>query len=327
MRIYFFLLLWIMAQSAEAQQNALKFDLQGHRGARGLKPENTIPAFIRAMEYGVTTLELDLAITKDRQVVVSHEPWMAADICLQPDGSEIKKSEETRFNIYQLTYDQVIAFDCGQKGNPRFPEQEKISVHKPLLQDVINAVEDYIKSYTAYEVDYNLEIKSRADGDNLFHPIPEEFSDLVYSLVDQYLPWERVVVQSFDLRILQYWNKKYPHVRLAFLVENTKTPQKNIEELGFTPWIYSPYFKLLKKEQVTHLRSLSVSRPQQTDQLSGKPITSKVRVIPWTVNEPEDMKLMKSWGVDGLITDYPNRAVEIGLGVKSNNKPNGLNKN
>jgi len=325
MRNCFILLIWIMTHSSVAQQYVPKFDLQGHRGARGIKPENTIPSFIAALNYGVTTIELDLAISKDRQIVVSHEPWMSADICLQPDGTTIPKAEETQFNIYQLTYDQVKAFDCGAKGNSRFPEQEKLAAYKPLLQDVIVAVEDHIKNYTSYEVDYNIEIKSRADSDNLFHPTPDEFSEIVYNMIDQYLPWERVVIQSFDLRVLQYWYKKYPHVRLAFLVENTKTPKKNLEELGFTPSIYSPYFKLLKKEQVAELRAMSVFRPaQQEGQNSPKIITSTVRVIPWTVNEKEDMNLMKSWGVDGLITDYPNRAAEIGLGLKSNNKSNGL---
>lgn len=300
-----------------------KFDLQGHRGARGIYPENTIPGFIKALDYGVTTVELDLAITKDKQVIVSHEPWISAEICLQPDGSEIPKAEQLNFNIYKLTYDEIKQFDCGSKGNERFPEQEKVKANKPLLSDVIKAVEDHIKSYSRYEVDYNIEIKSRKDGDNVYHPTPEEFSDRVYALIDQYLPMERVVIQSFDFRVLQYWHEKYPHVRLAVLIENMKSPQKNLDELGFVPSVYSPYFKLLRKDQVDYLHTLSVTKsPSATT--NGR--NGKLRVIPWTVNEADDMKRMQTMDVDGLITDYPNRAAELGLGHKANGSSNGSNK-
>ncbi|MCI0751546.1 MAG: glycerophosphodiester phosphodiesterase, partial [Flammeovirgaceae bacterium] len=130
-------------------------------------------------------------------------------------------------------------------------------------------------------------------------PSPDKFSDMVYSLINQYLPLDRVVIQSFDFRVLQYWHKTYPTVRLAALVENLKSPDKNLEELGFTPSIYSSYYKLLTQEQFQHLKN-----------------NLKIRVIPWTVNEIDDMKRLKSWGVDGLITDYPNRAAELGYTVQ-----------
>lgn len=275
-----------------------KFDLQGHRGARGMKPENTIPAFIAALDTGATTIELDLAITKDKQIVVSHEPWMAASLCFKADGTPIAQKEEKKFNIFQMTYDQVKEFDCGSKRNEKFPEQEKIKVSKPLLADVIVAVEDHIRNYTQYEVDYNIEIKSSSEGDNKFHPVPSEFSDMVYNLIDQYLPWERIVIQSFDFRVLKYWREKYPEVRLAALVENTKSVRSNLNDLGFNPSVYSPYFQLISKGDIEYLHQ------------------QKIRVIPWTVNEIEDIKKMRQLGVDGLITDYPNRAAKLGLGIK-----------
>ena len=275
-----------------------KFDLQGHRGARGMKPENTIPAFLIALDSGVTTIEMDLAITKDKQIILSHEPWMAASICLKADNSVITSREEKKFNIFQMTYDEVKKFDCGSKGNEKFPQQEKIKVFKPLLIDVIVAVETHIKNYTQYEVDYNIEIKSSPEGDNKFHPAPQEFSDMVYNLLDQYLPLERVIIQSFDFRVLKYWHEKYPDVRLAALVENSNSVYRNLSELGFNPSVYSPYFKLLEKEDVEYLQK------------------QKIRTIPWTVNEIEDIKKMRQMGVDGLITDYPDRAAQLGLGIK-----------
>ncbi len=282
-----------------------KFDVQGHRGARGLKPENTVPAFLTALDYGVTTLELDVVITKDKQVVVSHEPWMNFAICTTPDGQPIKEKDEKKFNIYQLTYQQVKQFDCGSIGNPRFPEQEKIKTIKPLLSDVIVAAENHIKSFTKYEVDYNIEIKSEKELDGTFQPSPEEFSDLIYTLIDQYLPLSRVVIQSFDFRVLKYWHTKYPEVRLAALVENEKGVEENLKDLGFTPSIYSPYFKLLTKEIVKDLRTKVVS--------SNEKKLQKMRVIPWTVNEEKDMLAIKGMGVDGFITDYPNRAAKYKL--------------
>lgn len=292
-----------MAGSASAQYIP-KFDLQGHRGARGLKPENTIPAFIAALNHGVTTLELDVVITKDRQVLVSHEPFMSSEICLKPDSSLISEEEAPKYNIYKMSYAETQRFDCGLKVHPRFPEQEKMPATKPLLRNVIAAAEDHIKSYTFYEVDYNIEIKSEKAGDGKFQPAPEEFSDLVYQLIDLYLPWERVVIQSFDFRVLKYFHKKYPHVRLAALVENQKTADANLKELGFSPSVYSPDFTLLKSQSaVTALKK------------------KKIRVIPWTVNEVEDMKRLKLWGVDGIITDYPNRATELGMGLKRTPSP------
>ncbi|HLT82289.1 MAG TPA: glycerophosphodiester phosphodiesterase [Cyclobacteriaceae bacterium] len=281
-----FLLAFVTAGHA---QYIPRFDVQGHRGARGLKPENSIPAFLTALDYGVTTLELDLAVTSDRRLVVSHEPWMSAAICLTPDGKPISRSREKAYNIYEMTYEEVAAFDCGSRGNKAFPDQQPMPVSKPLLRDVIAAVEDHIRSVSRYEVDYNIEIKSSPDGDGKFHPPPAEFSDLVYELLDQYLPMRRVVIQSFDFRVLQYWRKKYPDVRLAALVENAGSVSGNLKRLGFNPSIYSPYYKLVTRDMVRYLHRRGI------------------RVIPWTVNDESDMLSLKALGVDGFITDYPDR--------------------
>jgi glycerophosphoryl diester phosphodiesterase len=192
-----------------------------------------------------------------------------------------------------MNYDQIKQWDCGSKGNEQFPQQQKLNASKPLLVDVVVAVENHIKNFSRYEVDYNIEIKSLPEGDNKFHPKPEVFSDLVYNLVDQYLPLDRVVIQSFDFRVLKYWHEKYPEVRLAALVENKKSVEENLAELGFSPSIYSPYYMLLKAEDVKNLHD------------------KKIRVIPWTVNEPSEMLALKGMNVDGFITDYPNRAAKF----------------
>lgn len=246
-----------------------------------------------ALDSGVTTVEMDLAITKDRQVIVSHEPWMSSDYCLDPGRNSIDKQNEKRFNIYEMTYEEVKQFDCGSAGNKKFPEQQKIEVHKPLLSDAIVAIENHIKNYTQFEVDYNIEIKSTPDGDNRFHPAPAEFSDMVYDLIDQYLPLERVIIQSFDFRVLQYWHEKYPEIKLAALIEDRKSVASQLTELGFEPAIYSPYYRVLNRAKVEYLHK------------------KDIKVIPWTVNEVSEMLALKGMGVDGFITDYPNRAKQF----------------
>jgi glycerophosphoryl diester phosphodiesterase len=252
-------------------------------------PENTLPAFLMALDSGVTTLELDVVVTKDKQVIVSHDHFMSAEICFDSTGSNIPEKDQKKYNIYQMTYAQMAKFDCGSKVNAQFPQQERRSESKPLLSDVVAAVESHIKSSASYEVDYNIEIKSSPETDKKFHPSIEEYSDLIYNLMDEYIPLERLVIQSFDFRVLKYWHKKYPDIRLSALIENKKSIDANLADLGFKPAVYSPYFKLLNREKVQYLHQL------------------KLRVIPWTVNEVSDMLSLKGMGVDGLITDYPNR--------------------
>ena len=285
------LLICIISIQLKAQS---KLDIQGHRGARGVFPENSIPAFLYALDQGVTTLEMDVVITKEGQVLVSHEPYLSSGICFDSLGKEILPKEESKFNIYRMSYDDVAKCDCGSKGNVRFKDQIKMNTTKPLLEDVITAVEEHIKSETLFEVDYNIELKTEKNGDGVYHPNPDEFSKLVYQLIDQFLPWDRIIIQSFDFRILKYWHEQYSDVKLAALVENSKSFQANIQDLGFTPNIYSPDHKLLSAKKIAEMQGLGM------------------KVIPWTVNEKSDMQLLVKWKVDGLITDYPNRAVELG---------------
>ncbi len=266
-----------------------EIDLQGHRGARGLMPENTIPAFIKALDFGVNTLEMDLVITADSQVLVSHEPFMSAEICMDSTGFRFPEVLQKKYNIYEMTYAQVKEFDCGLRLHPRFPTQEKLSVSKPLLEEVIDVVNTYTNEKGISEPRYNLEIKSQEATDNKYHPTVSVFSDLVYEVVDKKLDWKNVTIQSFDFRVLQYYKEKYPEVTLALLIENTLSWSDNIDSLGFTPTIYSCDYKLLSSATVTEIQEAGM------------------RVIPWTVNERADMDKLLEWGVDGIITDYPDR--------------------
>lgn len=280
--LFFFLL--IMSASAQ-----FTYDLQGHRGARGLMPENTIPAMIKALDLGASTLELDLAVTKDGIVIVSHEPYMNPVICLTSDGKEIAAGDKSH-NIYQMDFSEVVKYDCGSKFHSGFPKQVKFHVSKPKLSDLIDVVEKYVADMGLPKPNYNIEIKSSPDGDGTYHPAPKEFSDMVYQVIDGKLDWNRVNIQSFDFRVLKYMHQAYPKVTLAMLVETAAKPTEQLVELGFQPQIYSPYFIALTKETV--------------DQLHQK----GMKIIPWTVNTTEQMERLLEMGVDGIITDYPNFA-------------------
>lgn len=272
------------------------FDLQGHRGCRGLMPENSWPAFEKALELGVTTLEMDVVISQDGRVVVSHEPYFLASYCLKPDGSLIGKDE--KINLHTLPYDEIKRYDIGSKGNKGFPEQQRQKTYKPLLSEVLEKAEAYCREHNRPSTYYNIEIKSEPSEYGISQPEPAVFSALVYKVIAKHVPLERVTLQSFDFEALKYWNAeikagRYQPVKLAALVANMKGIEKNLEELGFVPAIYSPYFKLLSTQKVADLHQKGM------------------QVIPWTVNEPVEMREVKAMGVDGLITDYPDRYLKL----------------
>lgn len=289
-------LIIVLQNSCNTQSKEMEtteVEIQGHRGARGLMPENTIPSFLEALKIGAHTLELDLAVTKDKELLISHEPYMKSSYCLDPEGNEISQETERANNIYQMTYQEVQSFDCGTKINKGFPDQQKFKVNKPLFKDLVQAVNVYLEDKKEQKVKYNIEIKSIPKEDNVFHPAPPEYSDLVYNFIQENLDPNWLNVQSFDFRILQYFHEKYPEIELAVLIGNQKSIEANLNELGFKPEIYSCHYKLLSKEKVEFLHKQGM------------------KVIPWTINETDDMKKVIAMGVDGIITDYPDRAIQI----------------
>lgn len=269
------------------------FDIQGHRGCRGLMPENTIPSFLKAVEIGVTTLEMDVVITSNHQVLVSHEPYMSHAICLRAGDIPVKRSEEKSFNIYKMTAVEAQEFDCGLKVNKNFPGQEKLRAYKPLLTEVIEEVESYVALHKLKPVYYNIEIKCTRKGDGIFHPEPNIFASLVMEVLTQKNIIDRVKLQSFDVRILQFLRKQNAAVTIALLIENLRGVEYNIKKLGFNPDIYSPYYKLLTASRIKFLHDKGI------------------KVIPWTVNSIASMKSLIAKGVDGIITDYPDRLVKV----------------
>lgn len=267
-----------------------ELDKQGHRGCRGLMPENTIPAMIKAIELNVTTLEMDVVITKDKKVILSHEPWFGRDITTKPDGTFMGEREERRFNIYWMTYEETQTFDVGLKPHPRFPNQEKIKATKPLLSDVIDAVNKEMMTRKRPPVRYNIETKTNPAGDAVFHPKPDEFIELLMGVIKDKGIEDVVNIQSFDFRTLQYLHEKYPSIKTAILIEDfdKRTFEEQIKRLGFTPTTYSPHFSLVNESLVKKCHD------------------KNIKLIPWTVNDKTRIDELLKLGVDGIITDYPN---------------------
>ena len=289
----FSILFLFIFSNTMAQKTSSNFDWQGHRGARGLMPENTILSFLEALKYNVSTLELDLAVSKDQLLIISHEPWMSHHICSKPNGDPVTEKEAMTLKIMELTYNEIKKYDCGKRGNERFPQQKKATVYKPSLSDMVSAVKSYCQKKNMELPHFNIEIKSGPRGDDLFHPKPAEFAKLVLNEITALGIKEKSCIQSFDIRPLQELNKIAPDVTLALLVENEDSFQENLDRLGFKPDIYSCYYKLLKRKHIKKLHKQGI------------------KVIPWTVNTVKAMKKLRRKGVDGIITDYPNLIEEV----------------
>lgn len=276
----------ILFFQASAQKQ--KFDIQGKAGARGIMPENTIEGMLKALDLGVTTLEMDAVISKDKQVVLSQEPYFNNEISLTPAGKEISLKDQKNYNIYKMNYDEVRKFDVGSKVHNRFPGQMKINAYKPLLTETIDAVEAYVKQNKLRKPFYNIETKTIKKGDNEFHPEPAEFVDLIMDVVNAKKISKRVIIESFDMRTLQYLHEKYPKIQTSLLIDEKEPFESYIDKLGFKPTIYSPYSVLVGKGLVDRCHEMGI------------------KIIPWTVNTVKEVNYFMSLGVDGIITDFPN---------------------
>lgn len=261
-------------------------DIQGHRGARGLYPENTTEGFLRAIDMGVTTLEMDVVMSGDSQLVVSHDAYISPEFC---DCGTVKDT----INIFKIPYDSIKKFDCGSKPHPRFPKQKKMPAHKPLLSNVIDKVEVYIKAKGLKPVNYNIETKCEAKTDGVFNPQPAVFAKQLSAMIKSKGIEKRATIQSFDIRTLQWLHNNNAGIGLVLLVENTTNADSCLKALGFTPEVYSPNYQLIDKDVVDKLHKQGM------------------KVIPWTVNEDRDIRRVAEMGVDGIISDYPDKVLKL----------------
>lgn len=295
-------------------------DIQGHRGARGLAPENTLPAFARALGIGVSTLELDCAVTKDSVVVVSHDSTLNPDITRGPDGKWLEGEGPP---IRNFTYDELKRYDVGRikpgsAYEKRFPHQQPVDgTRMPRLADVFALA----RKAGNEQVRFNIETKISP-----LHPertvSPEEFARAFIAVIRKERMEKRATLQSFDWRTLQIVQQEAPEITTVYLTAQQDFMNNLQADQSESPWtagfhvsryggsiprvvkaaggaVWSPYSGELTREQVREAQSLGL------------------KVVVWTLNEPADMRRLIEWGVDGIISDYPDRlrqtAGEMGL--------------
>ena len=279
-----------MTSNESVQKNSqTAFDKEGHRGCRGLMPENTVDAMTNALGMGITTLEMDVVITKDKKVILSHEPFFNHEITTKPDGSFVTEAEERSLNIFQMDYETVKKYDVGLKPHPRFPKQEKRNAIKPLLSDVFDAVKSYMMTARRPYPYFNIETKCLPETDGSYHPAPAEFVELLMQVINEKQLTEQVIIQSFDVRTLQYLHKNYPSIKTSLLIEGTdqQSFSDQLNKLGFTPDVYSPEYTIVNAGLIKACHDKGI------------------KIVPWTVNEKTEIEKLTAAGVDGIITDYP----------------------
>ena len=253
-----------------SQPNRQPILVHGHRGARALWPENTLPAFEYAIAAGVHAIELDLAVTRDNVVVVSHDPQLHPPVCDGPQPGAF---------IYTLFLAEVREWDCGKLRNPEFPRQRTVpGTRMPTLDEVFALAPkgNFL---------FNIETKIFADHPE-FTPSPEEFATLVLAQVRDHRLESRVILQSFDFRILRVMKRMAPEIALAALYEGAPKDLTAIAgEAG--AGIVSPQFRLVTPQQVRAAHEAGL------------------QVMTWTPNRPEDWDRLIEAGVDAIITDDP----------------------
>ncbi|MBI5881514.1 MAG: glycerophosphodiester phosphodiesterase [Elusimicrobia bacterium] len=254
--------------------------VHGHRGCRGVRPENTLAAFQEALDAGVDVLELDMSVTRDGVVVVSHDKEIDPAICLAPGGKPADKVP-----IRSLTFLEVQAYDCGSLKNPRFPRQVPVPGERiPRLAEVFQLVKDSTAP-AARTVEFNIETKI-VPGEPDLSPSPAEFARLVVAVVREYGLESRVMVQSFDRRTLAEVAKLDRRIRRSMLISDNLPDLVAVAKAQKVA-VISPDALWLTKADVDALHGIGV------------------QVAPWTVNDETGWAALIGAGVDAIITDYP----------------------
>ena len=271
-------------------------EVEAHRGGMGLYPEETLAAMLNAVKMGVNTLEMDLCVTQDKKVVLSHDKYFHPRYSSHPDGTAVTP-DEPRTYLYEMPYSEVVKWDVGNRFNPAWPEKHCMPAVKPLAADVIAAVEAWTKENGHYPMHYDIEIKSDPDSEEGVEGVnwPEyhEFTDLCMEVLESLDLGNRLVIQCFDERALNYIHEKYPGHTLAYLVEDyEKDFDQYMSLLEFTPeW-------------------LSARHENVDADLVAKARARGMKLNTWTVDEPDEMRRLIGLGVDAIISNYPDRLLK-----------------
>lgn len=250
--------------------------VHGHRGARAVLPENTLPAFEYAIGAGADVLELDVWVTADNALVVHHDPLISTANCTGPGGERA---------IRKLTLQQVKQWDCGSKKNPEFPRQE------PRPGTRIPTLEEVLALAPRGSFWFNIEMKSQPAKPEL-QPPPEEYARLVAAAIRKSRLEERVIVQSFDFALLRALGSAAPELRRAALYAGLPRDFLDLSrEAGNTP-VVSPHFSIVTPERVKQAHDAGL------------------QVVPWTANTPELWDRLIAAQVDAIITDDPKGLID-----------------
>ncbi|HEY7240547.1 MAG TPA: glycerophosphodiester phosphodiesterase [Burkholderiales bacterium] len=261
------------------------FDLQGHRGARGHAPENTLPGFERALAFGVATFELDVGISRDGVVAIHHDRRLNPDLARGPDGGWVAAPTPL---VRELTFAELQRYDVGRirpgsEYERRFPHQQ------PADGARIPALSDLLARYRSASVRFNIELKLLPEApDEALSPEP--FARAVVAVVRSAGMQTRCTLQSFDWRAVKAVEREAPEIATAYLTEEADSDPRKVAAAGARTW--SPDFRALSEATVAAARRLGL------------------KLIPWTVNEPVDIRRMLELGVDGIISDYPDRVTQ-----------------
>ena len=282
--------LLLLAVACGQEKEKPFIDVQAHRGGAGLMPDNTIPAMKHAIDLGVNTVEFDLQVTADGQVVVNHDAYFHPRYATRPDGSLIQEEDPKEY-IYTMPYDSVLKYDVGLRENDRWPTQQHFAVQRPLLSDLVDFVEDYGKQ----SLNYNVEIKSmEGELEGTAWPEYHEFVDACVLILLEKKLGDRLIVQSFDTRALEYMHERYPQLTLSYLTEGeSKDVEAWMSKLSFKPVWWSPESIEVTPENVKWCHE------------------NGILVVPWTVDEPDEMRRLVKCGVEAIISNYPDRLIEV----------------
>ena len=275
------IIILLTGMSSQAQQ--MPFKVFAHRGFRGLHPENTIKGLQKALTYGAV-LEFDLAITRDKQVVVSHDPVLNPKITQGPNGKALGNE---KIRIYQMDYTTLSAYDVGQTLNKDFPEQERYPAHIPLFRELVDSVEVFAAARGISHPTYFMETKLNPKTDGINHPGPKEFVDLMMQVVKKKGIQNQVIVQSFDPRTLQILRKEYPQIKLALLAKDSTSLGDNVKNLGFVPEYYSINAQYISQELVEQCHKI------------------KTELIVGNCDDYQEILRIAKLGVNSVISDFP----------------------
>lgn len=291
------LLIALPVVNTTAQQRKYVVDVQAHRGGMGLFPEESLEAMLNAVDLGVNTLEMDLCVTQDKKVILSHDKYFSHRFTTRPDGTPVMEGEPREY-FWHMPYDSVARYDVGLRQNPDMPEQQTVATPKRLLADVVAAVEAYTEERGLAPMHYNIEIKCDPDQaggiEGRDWPEYHEFVDICIAALDALNLGDRLIIQTFDTRSLNYINERYPGHHLSYLVGGgSGTYEQIMGRLNFMPEWFSPAWTIMDQNMVDHAHA------------------DGMKIVTWTVDEKEQMRRVIDMGVEAVISNYPNRLLEV----------------